>query len=112
MRLVEIFDDRERLGENLAIVDQGRHQPLRVEPQIIWRKLVVFPQMDEFLLIGESLEIERNSRSKCCRGAEIAVEFHIATRLPLPKNAPALLKVSAQGVCRQAFWRAANAPCA
>ena len=45
-RLVEIFDDGERLDQDVAAILERRHQTLRVDAAIIGRGLIVAPQVD------------------------------------------------------------------
>ena len=66
MRLVEIFDDGERLDQNLiSRCDQGRHPHLRIDHLILGPPMVaaVLDQMDRYRVVGEPLEVERNTNA-------------------------------------------------
>src|SRR5207302_11412369 len=77
MRLVEPFDDRERLRQQSPIVHgKHRHQTLRIEAEILRRILFSFAQMNESALRNDSFEIERDANAISRRGAEIIVELH------------------------------------
>ena len=74
--LIEVFDDRKRLGDDAAGVLERWHQPLRVKSAIGRR--IVLPAIPEEVhlhrLIGEPLEIEGNSAAVGGGGAEVAVD--------------------------------------
>ena len=72
--LVEILDDRHRLGHNRpVVVDQYRHEPLRVELEEFLRKLILAPQMDEYPLRIERLEVERDAHPEGAGRAIVVV---------------------------------------
>src|SRR5258707_15664925 len=76
MGLVEIFDDCERLREDLPILVERRDETLRVHREIGRRALVVAAQMDEGPLIGQAFQVERDADAKGGRGAKEIVELH------------------------------------
>src|SRR5579864_233631 len=79
LRLIEIFDDGERLQQTLAARRlQHRHPHLRVDGAE-FRPLVVaavLDQMNRHRLVGNALEIERDAHAIGRRRAEIGIEFH------------------------------------
>src|SRR5260370_20644249 len=79
MRLVEIFDDRQRLRQQLVANLERRHQSLRVDPEKLRFGLVVPAQVDEGVLVIELFEIEGDAHAKRGGGPKIAVELHGAS---------------------------------
>ena len=77
MRLLEIFQDGQRLGQHLARIEhQGRHQLLRIERDIVGRRLLALAQMARSVLDLDALEIERDTHAKRRRRTKIADELH------------------------------------
>src|SRR5260370_42541808 len=76
MRLVEIFDDRQRLRQQLVANLERRHQSLRVDPEKLGSGLVAPAQVDEGVLVIELFEIEGDAHAKRGGGSKIAVELH------------------------------------
>src|SRR5258705_53917 len=76
MGLVEIFDDRQRLREQLFADLERRHQALRVDAEKLGFGLVAAAQMNEGVLVIELFEIEGDAHAKRGGGSKIAVELH------------------------------------
>ncbi len=78
MGLVQVLQDRQGLGERRSPVGQHRNQGLRIQGLEWGCKLPSpFPgQMNEFSIVGDILEVERDADAKACRGAEISVKLH------------------------------------
>src|SRR5260370_15218098 len=76
MRLVEIFDDRQRLRQQLVANLERRHQSLRVDPEKLGSGLVAPAQVDEGVLVIELFQIEGDAHAKRGGGSKIAVELH------------------------------------
>ena len=58
MRLLEIFQDGQRLGQHLARIEhQRRHQLLRIERDIVGRRLLALAQMARGMLDRDALEL-------------------------------------------------------
>ena len=79
VRLVEILDDRERLHQDLAVIErERRHALLRIDRAEFLAPLpaAVARQVHGGLLVGEVLQIERDADAIGGRRAEIAIEFH------------------------------------
>ncbi len=79
MGLVEIFDDRQRLGQNLAAGKLERRDALlrieRAEFRLVLRAAVL-GQMNGCHLIRQTLEIERDTHAIGGGRAEISIELH------------------------------------
>ena len=76
-RLVEPLDDGERLGHHVAVVgDERRHEPLRIQRQVVVVALRPAAQMNEGALRGETFEVERDPDAIRRRRAEVVVELH------------------------------------
>ena len=77
MRLLEIFQDGQRLGQHLARIEhQRRHQLLRIDRDVVGRRLLALAQMARGMLDRDALEIERDAHAKRRRRAKIADELH------------------------------------
>src|SRR5580704_10609520 len=83
MRLIEIFDDGERLQQMLAAWrHQHRHAHLRIDGAE-FRPLVVAAVLDQVnrrRLIAYALEIERDAHTKRRRRAEVGIKFHASSK--------------------------------
>ena len=81
MRLVEIFDDGERLDQHVAgRHNQSRHAHLRVDGAEFGPPVMAafLDQVHRHRLVGEALEIERDAHAISRRRAEIRIEFHVS----------------------------------
>src|SRR5450432_3511038 len=79
MRLVEIFDDGERLQQHLAAVQrERRHPPLWIDGPIFRRVLApaVLGEMYRCGVEGDALEVERDAGPVGGGRAEIGIELH------------------------------------
>jgi hypothetical protein len=79
MRLVEVFDDRQRLQKNVAAIElERRHPQLRIDGPKRRAELcaAVARKMNRRHLMGDALEIKRDARAKRRRRSEIGVEQH------------------------------------
>lgn len=77
--LIEIFDDRQRLGEeNAAIRQQGRYKPLRIDAAISGLPaLGIFAEDGHRQRFGrQSFQGECDADSRCRRGNFVLIEFH------------------------------------
>src|SRR5580658_4144564 len=72
VRVLEIFEDCERLAEHMVAVQQHRNQFLRIERA----------QLHQLLLPGDALEVECNAHPVGGGAAEITVELHGGTLMP------------------------------
>src|SRR5438270_1127781 len=115
--LVEIFEDRQRLDQGVAVRLQRRHQPLRIDRKKAGFPLVATAQMDERALVVESFEVQRDAHAKRGGGAEIAVKLHAGalspSRGPAPRNYSAAAvagRAALKGVQSRSF-RTVAAPC-
>ena len=78
--LIEILEDRERLGQHRVAIDQHRHQLLRIERAEFGAELLAaaLGEMDEMAPLGrEALEIEADAHAKARGRAEVIVELHV-----------------------------------
>src|SRR5882757_6124764 len=78
MRLVQVFDDRQRLGDRRAVVYERGDESLWVDGEE-FRSAVCRsrgPQVDVGGLVGDTLEVEGDTRSKCRGATEVSVELH------------------------------------
>src|SRR5579859_3432911 len=73
----EIFENGHRLAENMTVDLQGRHQPLRIERQIVGRALFAFGQMDGLGLEGNALPRQSGADAIGGGTAEIAVKHRL-----------------------------------
>ena len=71
---VEIIEDRQALGEMVAVDLEHRHQALRIERAIVGGRLLVFAQVDLAALIIHALEIEGDAHAVGGGRTEIIVE--------------------------------------
>jgi len=77
MGFLEIFHDRQRLGQDGPIVEnERRNQLLRVESGVVRRKLLALAQVPRRVLDRNALEVQGNAHAKRRRGSEIADELH------------------------------------
>ena len=78
VRLVQVFDDRQRLREHGRIVHrQRRHQALRIQREIILRALIAHAQVHVDALVGhDALEVQRDANAVGRGRAEVIIEFH------------------------------------
>src|SRR5262249_24914273 len=76
MRFLEIFDDRERLRETLALVFQRRQQSLRVECAIGGLAGVALGGVDRGRDGGGVPQVQRDAHAEGCGAAEIRMQFH------------------------------------
>ncbi|MPL83874.1 hypothetical protein SDC9_29833 [bioreactor metagenome] len=78
--LLEIFEDRERLRQQMAIDRQRRHQPLRIDPQMGGGALCAGDQIDQHPGEGHALQPERDPHPVRGRGPPVVVENDIGDR--------------------------------
>jgi hypothetical protein len=65
MGLLEIFQDGEGLGENLSRIEHQRgHELLRIERDIVGRRLLALAQMARGVLDRDALEVEPDAHAK------------------------------------------------
>src|SRR5437867_11524064 len=78
MGLVEVFDDRERLGQGVLAVDQRRYELLRIQSPVLRAGLLpaVAGEMNVLLLGDDSLQVERDAHPIGRGAAEISEELH------------------------------------
>jgi len=76
--LVEVFDDRHRLGQRNAVVLEGRHQAARIDLAVFLLALLaaVLEQVHRHRVVGQALQVQRDPHPVGCRAAEIRVELH------------------------------------
>ena len=82
MRLVQIFDDGERLDQRVAGGrDQNRHPHLRIDRAEFGPPVVaaVLDEMNGDGVVGEALETERDAHAVSRRRAEIGIELHVSS---------------------------------
>ncbi len=82
--IVEILDDRQRLGQHLAAGEFKRRHPLmRIDRHKFRLALLaaVLDQMDGNRLIGQAFEIECNPHAVGGGRAEIGIKFHEMPRI-------------------------------
>jgi hypothetical protein len=76
MRLVEPFDDRQRLGQRRAVVEgKRRNKPLRIELEIVGRVLLALTQMMRHMIDPNALDVECDARPPGCGAAIISVKL-------------------------------------
>src|SRR5687768_5017701 len=79
MQLLEILDDRHRLGEPAAVVELERgHERLGVHRAVGRLAMLPLRQVDEARLVGEPLQVERDAHAKGGGAAEVRVQLHSA----------------------------------
>src|SRR5262245_226582 len=79
MRLVEILDDGERLRQRpSALVDERRHQGLRIHGRVFGLAVLAPGQMDEHRIEGESFQVQRDAYPERGRTPKVGVELHNA----------------------------------
>ncbi|MBB3159868.1 hypothetical protein FHS25_000300 [Rhizobium laguerreae] len=79
LQLIEILDDRQRLGEeNAAIRQQGGHKSLRIDAAISsLSALGIFAEDGDRQRFGrQAFQGECNADSRCRRGNFVLIEFH------------------------------------
>src|SRR5215470_1018788 len=77
MGLVQVLEDRERLEERWGVaVEERRHHALRVDAAVPGRELLALQEIDDRLLEGDRLEVERDPHAERGERAPEAVEFH------------------------------------
>ena len=80
MRLLEIFEDRQRLRQHLARIEhQRRHQLLWIDRRIVRRPLLALAQMAKGLLGRDALEVEGDANTKRGRRAKVSDKLHGAS---------------------------------
>jgi hypothetical protein len=82
MGFVEIFDDRQRLNEDLPAVLDGGDEALGVEGEIGGLFLIAAAPMDKRALIGKAFEIEGDADAERGRRAKEGVKLHGGGRSP------------------------------
>src|SRR5512145_1232487 len=81
MRLVQVFDDRERLGQFEPVGKQSRQKALRVFAGVFRLSVLAFGEMNEHGLVGEAFQIERNADTKRGGAAKVRVQLHNGGRI-------------------------------
>src|SRR5205823_10819604 len=73
---VQIFKDGEGLLKRMAVVDQGRHEVLRVEPSVFGCELLsaILQQVHEFVFSVQVFQIERDAHPEGGGGAKIGIK--------------------------------------
>src|SRR5467141_3169752 len=74
--LVEILDDRERLGQKTAAVLERGDQPLSVQRFVSRFQVLAFGQTYDRGLVLQALVVERDPHAKRRRRPEESVELH------------------------------------
>jgi hypothetical protein len=84
MALFEIFDNRQRLIEDLALVHEHGHERARVELAKLRAKLLAREQVHRFVLVFQTFEIERDAHPPRGGASKVAVELqHVATSIQM-----------------------------
>src|SRR5690606_17718526 len=88
MNLFQVFDDRQRLRDGNAVVDEGRHPAERIELPVPEALLLVAHQVHRVQVRLQLLEVQRDAHAVGGRAAEIREKFHHALSMTcsmLPK---------------------------
>src|SRR5215208_6486805 len=79
MRLVQVLDDRKRLGKPRAVIELERgQQRLRIDFRVPRRPVLALGQVHEQRLVGEPLQMERDANAKCGGAAKVGIKLHNA----------------------------------
>ncbi len=62
--LADELQQRRRLGQHAALSHQRRHAPLRVEPQIVWRALLLLAEVNPNHLVRGTSVFKRQVRGQ------------------------------------------------
>jgi hypothetical protein len=73
---LEVFDDGERLRDDLPAIIQGGNQTLRIQPEEFRRAMLGIAQMLGDGLVGQRLEVERDAHAERRGAAIIGVQLH------------------------------------
>jgi len=74
--LLEVFEDGEGLEELGVAVDQRRHHRLRIDRRVAGGVLVALLQVQEAVLAGQPLDVERDPHAEARLRAEVGIELH------------------------------------
>jgi hypothetical protein len=96
MRFIEPFDDREGLGEHVAVNGEGRDEALWVYAEIGLFILFTPPQMDGYEVGFDPFKVEGNPATVGSRAAEVAIKSHAIISLNWRTAACALATVLAK----------------
>ena len=97
--LIQIFNDRERLGEHRAVVlDKRGHQPSRIDRQIFFVAVLTFEQMHADVIPLQALQIQSNTNPIRGGRAVVVVEFHGSRTRLLKRLNPGLRAAQNQRV--------------
>src|SRR5215471_8807676 len=116
MRFVEIFDDGERLDQNVAALgDQDRYAHLRIDRAELRQFVVaaILDQMNRRRVVADALQIQRNAHAVGRRGAEKGIKFHRSLTLslaPVCSIASATSCADRSVICCKARWNASRSP--
>jgi hypothetical protein len=77
MGFVEILDDRHRLNQRPAIDHERRHHAIGIQRAILGLQLhaAFLQQMHALVVIGQALQVQRDTHPERRRAAEVAMEF-------------------------------------
>src|SRR5437899_5056122 len=76
VNLIEVFDDRERLGHKAPAVLERRNQALGVDRFVARFEVLAFGQTHARVLVRQALVVERDAHAERRRGAKESVELH------------------------------------
>src|SRR5579884_769101 len=104
VRLVEIFEDRQRLEQCRLAIDEGGHDHLRVDRTVAVGELVALFEMQVHVLAREAFQTECDAPAERSLRAVIGVELH--------PGSPSAAGVSVARGCADGYGAAGLAPLA